>query len=466
MSENKRVLRRKAIQMFGNYFAGSIDFSMEKKYEIFQDFEGEPFKIVGVSPFSIMGEAPPELNQYAQGNRTNVRVKADIRKNFDEICEKAKCDWFVLDNSSALMGLTIIYEQFYSLLPEEKTDFMDDYFNDNPEVRENYLIPEDSGFNKWLRDQYDLFIETILRHYDAERIILVRSNVPRFRPQGGKIVKTEHTEKSGRLLRNLDNYFIRATKCVVTDTPVRFFEANENSPGRPFAMRQRDLQFAIERDILTEIEHPGSLPKGIMPPQTMADYIADGGADMTEILEYFRKRSYTPGDIAALFWLYDQAEDKDAFKNIANEAMNNKRAAARAYTKNLFERNLKKLQSYPYCMIDLKNAVFEDKVAVKFGAEQVFEISKKDGLKAFDILPKNKSDYSRFSAANYSCGIEDIEDALESVQANFGNVGNGAISFVLRFDKFENFVNSMHFIDFEYILKDELFVITIGRRRG
>ena len=97
-----------------DFFAGCMDMNMERWYKINPDFAKEPFKITGVSPFNIIGEADPSLQKYAECERTNPRVKADIRKNFDKICEKSYCDWFVIDNSAAFMGLTQINNQFYS----------------------------------------------------------------------------------------------------------------------------------------------------------------------------------------------------------------------------------------------------------------------------------------------------------------------------------------------------------------
>jgi len=176
--EKKHSSSREFIQVFGQAFAGIFDFADERLYKI-----DKASKIIGVSPFSIVGEEAPELDKYANCERTNARVKADIRKNFANVCQDAKCDWFVVDNTSALLWLTIIEEQFYTLFPEEKTDFMDDYFNNNTEMRENCLIPVDAKFNNWLRDQYALFVEAVLQNYDADRIILNRSQVPRFRSE-------------------------------------------------------------------------------------------------------------------------------------------------------------------------------------------------------------------------------------------------------------------------------------------
>ena len=94
-----------AIQVYGHFYAGKMNMNMERKYKVYHDFAGEPFKIVDVSPFSIIGTKDTLLEKYIQSRQISTQTKADINKNFSGICKRANCDWFVLDNTSALLSL-------------------------------------------------------------------------------------------------------------------------------------------------------------------------------------------------------------------------------------------------------------------------------------------------------------------------------------------------------------------------
>ncbi|MCL2016044.1 MAG: hypothetical protein FWG68_07330, partial [Defluviitaleaceae bacterium] len=244
-----------AIQAFGRSFAGIMNMRMYDNYKIYEDYAEEPFKIWGVSPFSISGIADPYLQQYATAKRTNTRVKADIRKNFDEICQKAHCDYFIMDNTPALIGLTEIHTQLYSLMGWEKTDFMDDYFNNNAEIRANYIRPEVVGFTKQLKSQYNKFIDTILENYDKDHIILIRSHIPQFYfdAKAKKVAKTAHSVAKKQFIAQLDDYFAKKTQCHVLGTAMGFFEDSANR-WQPFGALQWSLKVALERDTKSVVD--------------------------------------------------------------------------------------------------------------------------------------------------------------------------------------------------------------------
>lgn len=187
--------KQAVIQIFGRDFAGLIDMYMEDHYKVVMDFAGEPFRLREISPFSLMGRPDPELRKYVESERTTPRLKADIRKNFDQICEKSYADYFVMDNTPAMTRIAMIRGQFYSLISGEQTDFMDDHFNNNQEVKNDHINPVNEGFSERLKAQYDLFIDGILRHYDADRIFLIRSHVPYFYSENGRVQKTRHNRK-------------------------------------------------------------------------------------------------------------------------------------------------------------------------------------------------------------------------------------------------------------------------------
>jgi hypothetical protein len=492
------------IQVFGRFFAGLMDMYMERWYKVNSDYANEPFKIVGVSPFSIIGTPDPELQKYAECERTNTRVKADVRKNFDRICEKSYCDYFVFDNTNSIIGQWQINGQFYSLMGGEKTDFMDDYYNNNGVVKKNYIRPVEEGFSERFQYQYNLFIDAVLRHYDAEHIILIRSHVPRFRSDNGNIVKTKHMEKMRVFLQTLDDYFAERVKCAVLDTPASFFESKENASGHPFKGGQEDLRITLERAVIAEIKNP-SAPHGIANSmffrnlradvlkkhsqfflgkadddtlkkelyslsafwgtagtKILADYIADGGSDLALVANYFKYIDYTFDDIAALFFLHENTEDKSVFANIADEILANKQGVAYLQNKKIFERNLRTLCDYAYCQIRLDDVKFEDKIILRFDTKHFLEISA-NGFCVFDTTAKQKWDWKKFVESNFTCGIEHINDALESWEMYFERGRHKLTApFVLRFESEADFAQSLYWADFADILSNEHYVVAIG----
>ena len=491
------------IQVFGQFFAGIMNMNMKQWYKVHRDYAGEPFKITGVSPFSIIGTPDPALQKYAECERTNTRVKADIKKNFDLICKRAHCDWFILDNSSAKMGLLPINNRFYSLVGGEETDFTDNYFN-NDKAKKRFFRPVQEGFNEQLKDMYNLFIDAILRHYDEEHIILIRSHVPRFYSDNGRIAKTKHTEKTRAFIEILDDYFAEKVNCPVLDTPKRFFETKENPCNYMFDGEQEDLRVAIERDVIYEIENPSARrdisrdpnPRlrnlrtdilethelyireldtlreywGASGTKIIADYIADGGADLDLIKSYFKYIEYSFDDIAALFWLhekttsfwlYDESKDSVAYTEIARAILSNKNGAAYLQTKELFERNINTLRKYEHCLINLDDFHFEDKIIVRLDSKHFLEINP-EGLRAFSTDRRQPWDYEKFIADNYTCGIDDIDDALESWETYFERGRRKCRNpFVLRFNSLKEFENSLYFADFEDILDNENYVLAM-----
>jgi len=451
-----------AIQVYGRYFAGIMHMRMERSYKIINDYVGEPFKVRMVSPFSIMGEPDAALQKYVDCERTNPRVKADIGKNFGEICRKAHCDWFVLDNSAALMGLVQINEQIYSCVKGEETDFADDYFNDSYLARGSYISPLDEKFSGILQEKYDMFIDAVLRFYPPERIILIRSHVPCFRLYKGKVVKTLHTKKARALLTKLDNYFADKVNCVCLDTVERFFEDRANHRDYIFEESPKDLRVALERAIILEIENPTARrgARGNVDFTPISEYIADGGSDLTVIADYFKHRDYTYDDIAALSYLRERLGGAADFTGIISSVLSRKDGDAYIRTKELFDRNINKLRSYEYCMADIDSFLFDGRIIIRLGAEYFLEINQ-NAINPFNIA-EPEWNYKSFIEAGYTCNISGLERGLSSWETYFERGRqNCTAPFILRFETHDEFERSLYFVDYEDILDNEHYVITL-----
>jgi hypothetical protein len=410
------------IQVYGKAFAGIIDLNMEECYKVQRDFALEPFYITDVSPFSIVDTPDPDMQKYTAFERTNARVKADVRKNFSAICEKSHCDWLVLDNTPALLFLIEIDGQYYSVV-EEDTDFADAYFSN---MATNIVNPAEHGFTDTFKKRYDQFIDIILRFYDPEKIILIKSSVPRFYSAGGDILETKHPACAGAFLEELDIYFETRVGCKVLNTPAYFLETALNQGNKLFATLQCDLKYAIEQDVVSAIEGIPSV------------YSGDNG-----------KIKHTLDDVVGML------------RQPSPDILSEKLSAPYLYTKSLWARNMRILRSYEYCFISLDDICWEEKLIIRLDAKNYIEISH-DSIHKFNIVPDVEWDFTRFVANSYTCGLEDIEEALSSWEAYFvRGRENCKKPFVLRFSTLDDFIQSLYFIDYQDILSNENYCITM-----
>ena len=454
------------IQVFGQSFAGLMDMFMEQHHKVHMDLSaGYGFKLVGISPFSIMGTLDDSLQGYAVCERTNPRIQLDVLKNFDSICARTYCDFFVLDNSSAMMKLVQINNQFYSILLGEDSDFTDAILNRNDGIKENFIDPVQEGFSERMKLQYDLFIDAVLRHYSRGQVILIKSHIPLFRSDNGKIVKTLHSQRARAFIQELDNYFINKVNCTALDTALSFFEANESKSGLAFDGGQEDLRLALESAVISEIDKLSTnsgISHNLKPSsQTVAEYISDGGTDLEFIADYFKSYDYSFEDIVALFWLFEQSSDKTAFAEIGRGILSNKNGFALLRTRELFNRNMDTLLNYEYLTASLEDVFFQDRIIIRLDGRHFLEITEA-GLRPFCTEVKEKWDYRRFVENNYACGIDEIDDALESWETYFERGRRKCKDpFILRFDNIQELDQTLYYVDYEEILTNERYVIVL-----
>jgi len=460
------------LQTYGNVFVNGINFCMShKQYKTAKDMSYN-FNITKISPFSICGMPDEELSKYAHCERTNRRVKIDVLKNFEEFIENAFADYFVIDNTCALIGLWKINGQFYSLMGGEKTDFMDDYYNNAPETKANYIKPGVTGFSDDLRVQYDLFIDTILKYYDSKHIILVKSHMSRFFDKNGSADLGNVSPITRYFLSELDKYFALKTNCAVIDL-ADFFIPLDKSSGKFSA----SFYTKLENEIIAICEMDSALRMRAdtnadcifkNPSLSLADYIANAKGkppSLSLILNYLSNNQYTFEDIVALFWLYEKTDDKAMFKYIAQEIFANKNGRAYLKTKELFAKNKALLSRYDYCMIEEISAIsFTDQIVIQFSDRLYLKITADGKFEKIQLAPCKKWNwnYMEFIQSNNVCNIDEIEDALSSCALYFERARNNDTSpLKLQFDNIDAFADSLYYVDYDDILSNENYCITL-----
>jgi len=427
------------IQVFGEKFAGLMDMDVEWWYKIHQDFANKPFKIKEVSPFTVSGVSNEDFSLSVNFEVASTSVKVDVQKNFGDICKESHCDYIVVDNSSALMELIEVNGCLYTakLFEEHKTKIN--------------VISE--GLSERLLSRYNLFINDILETYESKRIILIRSHIPRFVFDGGKIVKSNNSGAEAEFLYQLDDYFIRKTACIVLSTAMMYLDTDTIS-----------LKEALEHDVLVAISaSPASVSMKPSKSQLISNYIAEGGSNLDFISTYFRNESYTFDDVAGLLWLYSQSDEKELFLPIAESILLNENNIVHSTCTNLFNRNLKALQSYDYCKVDIDERI-KSKVVIRLNSFNFCEVS--IGGFTFFTTSSSRWDHHEFINNNYACTLNDINNALESWETYFERGRQMCISpFVLQFNDIDEFTNSLYFMDYEQVLDNENYIITLKKQK-
>jgi len=326
-----------------------------------------------------------------------------------------------MDNSSALLNLTNLDGSSYTVPFISETEF------DTLLLQSDDLIcPVEVGLNEWLLSLYDIFISTIKSIYQSNRIILIKSHVPQFYFSNKYLHKSLHGVKARSFLQELDEYFILKTDCIILDTPCRFIEHCENPKGQIFLHVQQDLKLALEVDVVNAIESNMNESAILNVPCDSIyslDFDKQNGGEIHKSLNINQKH-------------YDAA-------------------------KYIWEKNIKILKDYKYCNIDLMRLRWEKQVFFKLDRHHFINV-KDNKIRLVDITPALPWDFNRFIEKNYTCDVGEIEDALMSWETYFERGRRGENSpFILRYDTMVNFVQSLCIIDYEDILTNEYYIITI-----
>ena len=107
---------------FGRYFAAHADLLTREGFKTV-------VPINGVSPFSGVGEPDPEMQRFADSERTNERVQTEVRKDLSARLAKAEAQFLVVDNSTALLLHREVNGRLYAILSGEASDLMDTLWN-------------------------------------------------------------------------------------------------------------------------------------------------------------------------------------------------------------------------------------------------------------------------------------------------------------------------------------------------
>ena len=341
---------------FGRYFAGRADMLTRDGFKTVVPIDG-------VSPFCGVGEPDPEMQHFADSERVNERVKTEVRRDLAARLAQADAQYLVVDNSTALMFHRELNGRLYTIQGREETDLMDMLWNADPAQARSLVIKMSrGGFTPSRRSTYDLFIRACLDSFDPERIVLVRSHVPRFWiAEDGTIAPTNLDRSDARFLQTLDDYFISHTRCRVASGALGHFPSAVQ--WQTFDHRLRRM---IENDLVELCTSRRRAAAGGAPVRhrrvrrgpSAADHVVAAirktrAVDWPWLGRYFRTGRASYDDLLALAYLEQRDPGRDA--ELIRECVQSAVADANSYpqrvTRRSFERSLRVLRGWRWCSL-------------------------------------------------------------------------------------------------------------------
>lgn len=237
-------MKKITIQLIGNYYVRQIENYLSKDKFVIQN------SLFSVSPLTLCGF--PDLNQinewetkicdqreWKESSSKTLYIKQsqalfDLKKNFysflsrniDDYCDNTvfyalgkeviyqnNADYIIIDNSSLVYDL-IKYNKTYYTLTYPSTPFLECL---KKQSDSEIITPYCSYDINW-KFYFDMFIDAILDNYDSSNIILIKTPYSEFYNNNCEIQLFEPNKNKAKFIKEMDNYFVQKTGCMVIDT--------------------------------------------------------------------------------------------------------------------------------------------------------------------------------------------------------------------------------------------------------
>ena len=456
---------------FGRYFAARADLLTREGFKTV-------LPIDGVSPFSAVGEADPEMFRFVEGERVNDRVKADVRKDLSARMAQSGADYLVVDNSTALMWHRELNGRLYTVISGEETDLMDELWNTNParERQRSFKVSRE-GFTDELKSAYDAFVDACLASFDPARIVLIRSHAARFWvSDDGTVAPTDIDRSDARLLEQLDDYFIRRTGCRVANAALAHFPSVVQ--WQAFDHRLREAMDAQLVKLCTPNPEPDGIDEdylGAGPRQdTAADHVVGAArhkrrVDQDRVRSYFAAGGASYDDLLALAFL--EQSDPRRYESLVHECVRLAVADAKSHpmieTRRRFDRSMRTLRGWEWCLLKLsRRNRWSPQIALKCG-DTVFRFRSNGSIERFFTSRLTEPDAVVIVNGSRPITPLNVASAIGSWAMYFER-GRRSITAAPRMvvaDASE-LVDSCYWLDWSWVLGNENVVITTSSYYG
>lgn len=512
--------------------------------------------IIGCSPLAMEGKTDEQYAKYGDDINAQLKQVLNIRKNLssmlsrdpEKFCQnynsqpigqnmrlKNTSDYIVFMNTSTA---TPIYERdgvVYSEL-EGNNDFLKDLRSNKTYTKR--VFPFSGDFN-W-KFYYDKFIDAILREYDNEHIILIRSNSAQWYMEKNNLgAFGDRSSHFRNLISEMDEYFIERTQCIVVDEHYNHIPPANNSGAwfpyvhmspntfkylarevknivygidsekyKPAVVKKgnsfaRWLQLKLSSEILKQneesinqiisdwltldeirkLENPTEFFKNLVKlerfidfenPFTLSDYafelLGDQNAlndkiDIALINLYTHFFKLDINDLIAIFKLYTVSDKKSEFKTMIGNVISNPDCLPITAAKRFKENNIRVLDAYSYLSDEYKDKS-NGKIYVRLEGNCFF-ILDENNTECIDMSfgkINDTVDHMKVINDGLVCTAE-CADALTyscDYYVEKARNGLGAKPTYLKFNSPEDFLDSLNYIDYDELLKNEKFVFIVG----
>lgn len=209
--------------------------------------------------------------------------------------------------------------------------------------------------------------------------------------------------------------------------------------------------------------------------KTLSDYIIavlkekksiSVNVDLDQIELYTRYMKLNINDIIAVYMLCVEFDEKAKIKKIVENIINNSDCLPIKNALELVDENIIFLNKYPYIHPQLKPNVANSRRFIALGNNiyLVVDPNSEGLIEKVKVEVDNKIDFFEISKNGLSCNILSAESLCTDpefyIQREIHGLSNQPV--VINFEKSEDFIDSLNYIDYSGLLNSERFVISLS----
>ena len=495
--------KRIRIQIIGNYL-NQIRFPLNRAGIHTEDFltNGNPLGFVSLTDDNKMDTEFPEAIQTVN----NIVTQLTLRKNLDEylahdenvfnsniikpilaktVRYKNTSSYVIICNTNLVYPLFLYRDSLYSdTFPKNE---LSEYLQQEGAID---IIPS-VRFDK-IKDYYDKFIEILLKEYDRDHIILIKTAPSLWYLENG-IFKLfdDKTAKLREFINEADNYFIEKTRFTVVNTFERFVpDGLLQESFLPCAVYPDFAYEELSADIISVIH---DIENGVLfideeaKRQTERGTLLQEGlysAKEEEFLQFLVEKNknessvsledikfieqYTASNhididgLIGIFMLARQVVRHDCFRKIALNLLHNNRCSAVAQSLCRYNNNQEFLKHYSYFRGDIpeKNCAY-----IRLNHQYILGIlpEQDDSFQLIQFQNKDTVDEKTVLDNGFCCSIHEAEALCKSMSfyVQRAKRGKGNHPIKLKYESEEDFLQSLFVMDYEYLMSNEPFLIGV-----
>ena len=289
-----------------------------------------------------------------------------------------------------------------------------------------------------IRKYFDKYIEILLKEYDREHIILVKTTPSQWYLENRTFkLSNDEIVKLRKFIMEADNYFIEKTKCMVMDTFERI----------------------VPDGFLTECYLPCAYYPDFAYDELSADIISVI-QDNNYIVKPAESNHIDIDSIIEMYMLARQSASRHDSREIAFNLLHNKCCSVVVQSLRRYANNKEFLSHYSYFRgnIPVVNGAY-----IRISNEFILGVLPEQD-DSFPLIPfSNKDTVNEEEVINngYYCSIHEAEALCKSMKfyVQRAKRGGGNRPVKLKYESEEEFIQSLFVLDYEYLMSNEPFLI-------